>query len=142
MDGNATRCTMERDIVIVAGIGFRGAAELSSLCTALKMATDLLGHRGIDILATLDNKAGTAAFCALADTLGAKTVAVAAHDLKAQETMTKSERIEQRFGTGSVAEAAALAAAGPDAELLVLRVVSPDGMATAAIAKSAEGSKT
>jgi cobalt-precorrin 5A hydrolase len=74
--------------------------------------------------------------------LGADIMAVAAEDLRAQETPTKSDRIERQFGTGSLAEAAALAAAGPGATLLAVRVVSGDGMATAAIAKSAEGSKT
>ncbi|MDZ4135469.1 MAG: hypothetical protein U1D06_07725 [Paracoccaceae bacterium] len=39
----------------------------------------------------------------------------------------------------SVAEAAALAAAGPGARLLVARRVSPDGRATVAIAKGAGG---
>ncbi|NNK15876.1 MAG: precorrin methylase, partial [Sulfitobacter sp.] len=37
---------------------------------------------------------------------------------------------------GSLAEAAALAAAGPNARLVAARVVSGDGMATAAIAES------
>ena len=48
--------------------------------------------------------------------------------------LTQSAKVAERFGTGSVAEAAALAAAGPGAQLLGPRVVSGDGLATAAIA--------
>ncbi len=55
--------------------------------------------------------------------------------LAAQPVLTRSERVAERFGTGSVAEAAALAAAGPGARLVAPRVVSTDGMATAAIAE-------
>ena len=128
--------------MIVAGIGFRGAAETSSLRGALAKAVERLGEVEIDVLATVDEKARVGAFCALADAIGAKIVAVAAHDLPAQNTATQSDRIKRQFGTGSLAEAAALAAAGPGARLLVKRVVSPDGMATAAIAISAEGSET
>ncbi len=128
--------------MIVAGIGFRGAAETDSLRAALAKAIERLDAPHIDSLATLDKKARMGAFCALAGTLGVDIIAVAAEDLRAQETPTKSQRIEQQFGTGSLAEASALAAAGPGASLLVVRVVSPDGMATAAIAESAEGRKT
>jgi cobalt-precorrin 5A hydrolase len=50
-------------------------------------------------------------------------------------TPTQSERIKERVGTGSVAEAAALAAAGRRARLISTRAVSQDRMATAAIAE-------
>ncbi|MHA6346914.1 cobalamin biosynthesis protein, partial [Roseivivax sp. CAU 1761] len=43
-----------------------------------------------------------------------------------------------RYDTGSVAEAAALAAAGPGARLLGPRAVSPDGCATCALAQGKE----
>jgi cobalt-precorrin 5A hydrolase len=128
--------------MIVAGIGFRGAAETASLHAALAKAVERLGGVEIDVLATVDEKARVGAFRALADALCARIVAVAVQDLPAQDTLTHSDRIKRQFGTGSLAEAAALAAAGPGAQLLVMRVVSPDGMATAAIAKSAQGSKT
>jgi cobalt-precorrin 5A hydrolase len=42
------------------------------------------------------------------------------------------------FGTGSIAEASALVAAGPGARLRGPRAVSADGTATAAIAEAAE----
>ena len=50
-------------------------------------------------------------------------------------TPTQSQLITEKFGTGSVAEAAALAAAGPRARLITTRTVSQDRTATAAIAE-------
>ena len=50
-------------------------------------------------------------------------------------TPTQSGRVQLQFQTGSVAEAAALTAAGRGARLVVLRVTSPDGMATCAVAE-------
>ncbi|HZV10809.1 MAG TPA: precorrin methylase, partial [Novosphingobium sp.] len=44
-------------------------------------------------------------------------------------------RMIARFGTGSLAEALALVAAGPGARLIAPRHISTDGMATAAIAQ-------
>ncbi len=55
--------------------------------------------------------------------------------LAAQPVQTHSPRVQSRYNTGSLAEAAALAAAGPGARLTGPRVTSPDGMATAAIAE-------
>ena len=53
--------------------------------------------------------------------------------------------MREKLGTtpkafGSLAEAAALAAAGPGATLVVNRIISSDGMATCAIAQSKEPS--
>jgi cobalt-precorrin 5A hydrolase len=50
-------------------------------------------------------------------------------------TPTQSQLVSEKFGTGSIAEAAALAAAGPRARLIATRVVSRDRTATAAIAE-------
>jgi cobalt-precorrin 5A hydrolase len=61
--------------------------------------------------------------------------AVAAEMLVGIDTPTQSQLVAERFGTGSVAEAAALAAAGPRARLIATRVVSQDRTATAAIAE-------
>jgi cobalt-precorrin 5A hydrolase len=113
-----------------AGFGFRGAATVASLRDALARAGD-----GADLLATAADKAGAEPIRALARDLGLALRAVAPADLAAQETLTRSPRVAARFGTGSLAEAAALAAAGPGARLLGPRVVSGDGLATAAIAE-------
>jgi cobalt-precorrin 5A hydrolase len=61
--------------------------------------------------------------------------AIAAEMLAGIDTPTQSKLVAEKFGTGSVAEAAALAAAGPRARLIATRVVSQDRTATAAIAE-------
>jgi cobalt-precorrin 5A hydrolase len=53
-------------------------------------------------------------------------------------TTTRSPRILDRYGTGSLAEACALVAAGRGAQLLWPRVISADGSVTAALAQSVE----
>lgn len=113
----------------VAGLGFRAAATAASLADALRRA----GGEA-DLLATAEEKAGQPAIRDLAADLGLEVRAVGPADLAAQEVRTRSDRVAARFGTGSLAEAAALAAAGPGARLLGPRVISGDGLATAAIA--------
>ena len=71
----------------------------------------------------------------LARECGVPIRAVPADVLSGVDTPTQSERIAEKFGTGSVAEATALAAAGPRARLIATRVVSRDRTATAAIAE-------
>lgn len=120
--------------MIVAGLGFRSAAAAASLRDALARA----GDGEVAALATAADKAGAAAIVDLAAELGLPVIAVAPADLAAQPVATRSPRVAALRGTGSVAEAAALAAAGPGARLLGPRAVSGDGMATAALAERAE----
>ena len=58
--------------------------------------------------------------------------------LRGVSTPTRSPRILARHGTGSIAEACALVAAGPAARLVLPRVVSADGCVTLALARSEE----
>ena len=120
----------------IAGFGFRKAACVESLREALVAAG---GADGVVALATAEEKAGALALNALAAELRLPVRAITPAALEAAKTLTQSNRVATRFGTGSLAEAAALAAAGPGARLLAPRAVSPDGMATAAIA---EGTNT
>lgn len=60
--------------------------------------------------------------------------AIARAQLAAQPVASHSPRIQARYGTGCVAEACALAAAGPQARLLLARTISPDRCATLAVA--------
>lgn len=115
--------------MIVAGFGFRAAASGASLRDALARAAG--GHRHCP--ARLAAPADKAA--ALATALGAPVTAVSPEALAAAETLTRSPRVTALRGTGSVAEAAALAAAGPGARLLGPRVVSADRLATCALAE-------
>ncbi|AXI44814.1 precorrin methylase [Sulfitobacter sp. SK012] len=118
----------------VAGIGFRGAAELGSLQDALEAAIAAAGGAPVEALVTEAAKARSYVFRELAYELGIPGLGVSTQELAGMITPSQSERILDKFGTGSLCEAAALAAAGPQARLVAARVVSGDGMATAAIA--------
>ena len=114
----------------VAGLGFRGAATFESLNNALEKA----GGR-VEALATAESKAGAPSIRILAKALELPLLSISRDRLSEQVTLTQSEKVAKRFGTGSVAEAAALAAAGEGSWLLGPRVISDDGLATAAIAE-------
>ncbi len=62
------------------------------------------------------------------------TLSVADLDLTSVATLTDSRHSRQSRGTGSVAEAVALLAAGPGARLLGPRLISTDRRATTAVA--------
>jgi cobalt-precorrin 5A hydrolase len=123
---------MAGNAVIVAGFGFRAAARADSLADALSRA-----GRAPGLLATAEDKAHTPAFRAFAQRSGLPVLGIDPAALAAQPTLTQSQASRAARATGSVAEAAALAAAGPGARLLGPRVVSGDGMATCALAEGA-----
>lgn len=114
----------------VAGIGFRASATVASLEDALARAGG-----AADLIATLSDKAVAPALLAFASSRGLLVQAVGQAEIAGVATLTRSARIAERFGTGSLAEAAALVAAGPGARLTGPRVISEDGLATAAIAE-------
>lgn len=118
------------------GIGFRSGADLASLQDALQRALISAGHPKIDAVVTEAAKSRAQVFQEFAQTLGVPGLGIRLEDLQQMITPTQSQRIQDQFGTGSLAEAAALAAAGPQARLVAERVVSGDGKATAAIAQS------
>jgi cobalt-precorrin 5A hydrolase len=124
---------MERGPVIVAGFGFRASATVESLADAYARA-------GGDAacLATATDKAEAPAMVALARRLSLPLRGIAAADLAAQETATLSDHSQNQRQTGSVAEAAALAAAGPGSRLIAPRAISADRMATCALAQTGE----
>lgn len=118
--------------MIVAGFGFRTGATLDALQDALAQAG---GPEGVTHLATVASK--SEALQKLGHALALPVVALEMEALRGVWTPTRSDRVAALFGTGSVAEAAALAAAGPGARLRGPRAVSADGTATAAIAEGA-----
>lgn len=120
----------------VAGLGFRAAADLASLQDALRLALRQIDTLQIDALVTEASKSRESVFQDLARIMKVPGLGITQTDLAQMITPTQSQRIQDHFGTGSLAEAAALAAAGPNARLVVERVVSGDGRATAAIAES------
>jgi cobalt-precorrin 5A hydrolase len=104
---------MERAAMRVAGMGFRAGATGHDLVAALARVE---GADAVDALATLVAKA--ADLQRVFPQRRVIGVAVAGVD-----TPTRSPRIEAMHGTGSVAEAAALVAAGPGARLVSRRQV-------------------
>lgn len=116
--------------MIAAGFGFRGAATTDSLQSALKAAT---GRYTPDCIATIADKA--TALQGLSAATGLPVVSLTAADIAATQTKTRSAASLRARNTGSVAEAAALAAAGPNARLLAPRSISDDRMATCALAE-------
>lgn len=118
--------------MIVAGFGFRAAADVAACEAALALAQG--GHPAVTALAAPHDK--TALLAALAAALDVPLIAVTPEMLRSIMTPTRSRFSLDARGTGSVAEAAALGAAGgPDARLLTRRHVSPNRMATCAIAQ-------
>ena len=106
----------------VAGLGFRRGVSAESLRAALA----LVGQA--DALATAEDKVQEPGLTRLANSLGLKVHGVSRADLVAQG-VEGSDRVMAAYGTGSVAEAAALAVAGPGARLVMTKRTAPDGMA-------------
>ena len=121
--------------MIVAGFGFTSRANVDSLTSALA-ATGYAGD--VNLLASVGDKAMQPALLDLSENTRILISAVTPAALEATETKTQSVISRLLRRTGSVAEAAALAAAGPGATLIVTRQTSQDRMATCAIAKGAD----
>lgn len=119
--------------MIVAGFGFRRTATIDSLRDALAQT----GGQP-QALAAPSDKAGADCLIQLAQSLFLPILAIEPCGLQAVETITQSPMVRAKRGTGSVAEAAALAGAGPNAQLIGVRCVSADRLATAALAKGME----
>lgn len=116
--------------VKVAGFGLRATATPESLMAALTAAG---GPTGLTALATAADKAHHPALQALASTLKLPLLAIPPNELA---TGASPARTPDRYANRSVAEGAALAAAGPGARLTAPRRISPDRLATCAIATS------
>lgn len=113
--------------MIVAGFGFRSGAGEEALAAALAAT----GARP-DALATAADKA--TAMADFAARLGLPLHAVALADLD-QPGAAPSAHAPARYHGRSLAEASALAAAGPGARLIARRAPSPCGTATCALAE-------
>lgn len=120
--------------MIVAGLGFSSRASLDSLRSAYDSAT---ADYSVDALATIADKAGHPALEALLETLELPLHLIEARELAPIATMTQSLHSQAAHGTGSVAEASALAAVGVGARLLSPRHISSDRLATCAVAQGA-----
>jgi cobalt-precorrin 5A hydrolase len=124
--------------VIAIGVGCRkncaGAALKSVVSRALQAWPNDLQMCGQQMLFTIEDKRGEPGLDELAAAFGLELKFLSRQALRdaMPAVKTRSTRVEQLFGVASVAEASALAGAGPHATLIVARL-SEDG-ATCAIA--------
>lgn len=118
--------------MIVAGFGFRSSVAATTL---IDLYEAVARPNGATALATAADKAESQAMRTLADHAGLPLIGVDSIALQRQDTATQSTVSTIARGTGSVAEAAALAAAGPNSHLRVARQISQDRTATCAIAE-------
>jgi cobalt-precorrin 5A hydrolase len=122
---------------LVIGVGFRGEASAQSIAEVLDMVAARAALPGVArAIAVSDDKAAHPALRAAARAAQLPIEAVAAAAMRAADAqvVTRSEQVKKRRGVGSVCEAAALAAAGTGARLVVTRIVSADRHVTAAAA--------
>jgi cobalt-precorrin 5A hydrolase len=124
--------------MIVAGVGCRKGASATAIADAIACALRRAGLERCSIakIATSAAKGAEPGLAAAALSLGVPLVLVPQADLEAASSRTKthSQRVMALAGVPSVAEAAALAVAGPTARLLTPRIAV--GTATCALAAS------
>jgi len=122
--------------MIVAGVGCRAGASAPEVEAAIAAALDRAGLASsmLGMIATSSAKAGEPGIAAAASARGVKFVVVPQAEFEAAgaRAITHSERVLKLTGVPSVSEAAALAAGGPDAQLIAPRIVV--GAATCALA--------
>jgi cobalt-precorrin 5A hydrolase len=129
----------------VVGFGFRQRASSEAMREALEQALlaaeRVHGTVSLQAVATAEDKVAQAAIVRLAEDMDLPLMAVPLTLLPAQAAQPRP-RVPARYGAHSVAEAAALAAAGPGSVLAGPRQVDAQGEATAAIAlMSPEGER-
>jgi cobalt-precorrin 5A hydrolase len=126
------------EAMIVAGIGCRKGASAVEISAVIADALARAGLDTLDLVAAPESKGGEHGVAAAAAALGVPLVLVAKADLEAAgaRTQTRSERVLALIGVPSVAEAAALAAGGPAARLILPRITV--GVATCALAVGGE----
>ena len=124
--------------MIAAGIGCRRGAAASEIEAAIRaaLARANIAADALDVIATIEGKSAETGIREAAEKLGVAVVIVPQRELAAaaDRIETRSGRVLALTGVGSVAEAAALAAAGPSAKLISARVAT--GSATCALAAS------
>ena len=125
--------------LIAIGVGCRKACSSEAIIALVRRAlADCDGVEGERRLFSLADKRGEPGLAAAAEALGFDLVFLSRAALIAEEPrlLTRSRAAQDRFDLPSVAEAAALAGAGPEARLLGPRLAA-DG-ATCAIAQGCE----
>ncbi len=126
-----------RPASLVVGAGASRGADEGGLWQAVQGVLARVGrHPGcVAAVATADIKAAEPAILALARRLAVPLLTFPAAVLDARPVPNPSPVVAAAVGTGSVAEAAALTGAGPDATLLADKTVSATGDSTVAVAR-------
>ena len=123
---------------LVAGLGLRPGTSAADILACLDEALAIAGlsGEGTPRLATLASRMGEPGLAEAVASRRAELVAVPDAALKGYEAAcaTRSTRIASLYGVGSVAEAAALAAAGPGGTLVQPRIAT--GRVTCALART------
>ena len=128
--------------MIVAGVGCRKGASADDIGAVIGDALARAGFpaTALDLIAAPELKRGERGIVVAAAALGVPLLLIPKAELEAAgaRVQTRSERVLALTGLPSVAEAAALAAAGPQARLVVPRIAA--GTATCALAVAGERS--
>ncbi|MGJ5011947.1 cobalamin biosynthesis protein [Bradyrhizobium oligotrophicum] len=123
--------------MIALGIGYRRAASVADIEAVIAQALSLarLAPADVAVLATAADKVSEPGVISAARWLGRPLVGVASADMAAvaDRAITRSDRVRRLKGVPSVAETAALAAAGANARLILARVAN--AVATCALAE-------
>jgi cobalt-precorrin 5A hydrolase len=126
------------EAVIVAGIGCRKGASAAEIEAVIAAALERAGfaQETLGAIAAPADKGEEAGIAAVALSYGLPLLFVPTPDLEAAAARCKthSQRVLALTGVPSVAEAAALAAGGPEAKLLLPRIVV--GPASCALAET------
>jgi len=126
--------------MIVAGVGCRKGASGDAVRGVIAAALDRAGYPAdaLGLIATSATKGGEPGISAAAETLGLPLVLIPQAELEAAgaRSVSRSERVVALTGVPSLAEAAALAAGGPQARLVAPKIAV--GPATCALAASGE----
>ena len=122
---------------VAVGVGCRKDCPAGAIETLVRQALEDVTDATPLGLFTIADKQGEPGLAEAAGKLGLAMVYLTRDALKAREAdvRTRSERAEGLFGVVSVAEAAALAGAGPASALIVPRIAG--GGATCAVARAA-----
>lgn len=115
--------------MIVAGIGCRRGATVEAVLATLAaaLAQNNVAAAQLSGLAVPEEKLSEAGIIAAADKLALRVIGIspAALERAGADTLTYSDRVQNLKGVPSVAEAAALAAAGAGARLIAARTTTP-----------------
>ena len=122
---------------LVVGIGSQSGATADDICAAIANAEHTAGV-ACDCVAALARGSADEAVCQAAQICGRELRWMAVADLVARsgDCVTRSAASLAAHGVASIAEAAALAAAGPGSRLIVPRL--KHARVTAAVAASAD----